>query len=787
MIHLSAISWGASHWFVPAVLVALAFCALVAWCYRGVRSLPGTHFAMTLKLIAIGILLVCLLEPLISGIRPRPGANLLVFLIDSSKSMQIEGRGLLGPDAMRSCLSDEEENLRTRLEQDFDVRVYRFDRDLEQLDSVDGLEFSGEASNLNAALQALAARFVDRPLAGVVLLTDGNATDASVDGETFETSEFPFPIYPVFSETEVQPRDLSLKNVSVSQTHFETSPSIVTADVVAQKMLGETLHVQLRSVDGKVVEEREIEAAADGIAVPVRFRFRPDDSGLSFYSLRVSTAADKASADFSTAETSQEVTLANNAATLMVNRGSGPYRILYVAGRPNWEFKFLRRALERDDEVQLIGLLRIAKKEPKFQFRDTSNANSNRLYRGFDGEDEEDVEAYDQPVLVRIGVADSQELAAGFPTTEDVLYEYDAVIVDDLEASFFSPDQMLLLRRYVAQRGGGLLMLGGVDTFAHGNYQKTPLGELLPVYLSDSETTPQANAAWQLRLTREGLLETWARLRTTEAEEQKRIEGMPTFETVSAVGRIKPGAIQVATLFDGEQDRPAIATQRFGRGRAAAFLLGDAWRWSLRRERTEDDDLALFWRQAIRWLVADVPRRAEIEVEPNATATEHKIVVTTRTVEFEPDDAAVVELKVTQPGDTEPIRITAEPSDERVGVYEASFAPRAAGGYRVEANVTAADGENLLPAEAGWVSAPAEREFQQLQVNSRRLLELAKRSKGTSVAPDRINQLVEILESRPAPVTEQWVAPLWHRGWVLGLTVFCLCGEWGIRRWRGMA
>jgi len=215
--------------------------------------------------------------------------------------------------------------------------------------------------------------------------------------------------------------------------------------------------------------------------------------------------------------------------------------------------------------------------------------------------------------------------------------------------------------------------------------------------------------------------------------------------------------------------------------------LGDAWRWSLRRKRTEDDDLALFWRQAIRWLVADVPKRAEIEVQPNATSTEYKIFVTTRTVEFEPDDAAVVELTVTQPGNDEPIQLTAEPSGERVGVYEASFAPRTAGGYRVEAKVTAADGENLLPAEAGWVSAPAEREFEQLRVNTRRLSELAERSEGTSVSPDRIDQLTELLESRPAPVTEQWVAPLWHRGWVLGLTVFCLCGEWGIRRWKGMA
>ena len=65
----------------------------------------------------------------------------------------------------------------------------------------------------------------------------------------------------------------------------------------------------------------------------------------------------------------QEATLVNNRKLVTVNRGKGPYRVLYVSGRPNWEFKFLRRAIQEDQEVQLVGLLRIAKREAKFDFR----------------------------------------------------------------------------------------------------------------------------------------------------------------------------------------------------------------------------------------------------------------------------------------------------------------------------------------------------------------------------------------------------------------------------------
>ena len=35
----------------------------------------------------------------------------------------------------------------------------------------------------------------------------------------------------------------------------------------------------------------------------------------------------------------------------MVDRGQGPFRVLYVTGRPNWDFKFLRRAIAEDDLV----------------------------------------------------------------------------------------------------------------------------------------------------------------------------------------------------------------------------------------------------------------------------------------------------------------------------------------------------------------------------------------------------------------------------------------------------
>ncbi len=83
---------------------------------------------------------------------------------------------------------------------------------------------------------------------------------------------------------------------------------------------------------------------------------------------------------------SVELTQGNNARFQVVDRGRGPYRILYVAGRPNWEHKFLKRALEEDAEIRLASLLRIAKKEPKFSsatIRSTLRIHCFRVSKGY--------------------------------------------------------------------------------------------------------------------------------------------------------------------------------------------------------------------------------------------------------------------------------------------------------------------------------------------------------------------------------------------------------------------
>jgi uncharacterized membrane protein len=322
-----------------------------------------------------------------------------------------------------------------------------------------------------------------------------------------------------------------------------------------------------------------------------RFQLKPEQSGLSFYRIQVAPKEDAQPASANVAGT-VEATLANNERVIVVDRGRGPYRVLYVAGRPNWEYKFLNRAVMEDDQVQLVGLIRVARREPKFEFRGRAGESSNPLFRGFGNQSKEEIERYDQPVLIRLFPPDTQntaELQSGFPKLPEDLYSFHAVIIDDLESEFFTPDQMTLLQKFVSERGGGFLMLGGAESFQQGKYQRTPIADMLPVYL-DQPSDGQPPPDLRLSFTREGWLQPWARLRNNEADERRRLDEVPPFGVLNQVRAVKPGASPVVMASDGHGAlQPAIVVQRFGSGRTGAVLLGDLWHWGLKDEANRTD------------------------------------------------------------------------------------------------------------------------------------------------------------------------------------------------------
>lgn len=788
---LASLVLGARGWLWPAVAIVALSAVVLAWAYRGLTGPRWLRItAATLKAVGIALLAAILLDPLWSTSRARPGENVVLLLVDTSQSMQVKGRDQKASSAaaFRERIEDERQPWLVRLKQDFDVRRYTFDSRLEPRTDYAGLEFNGRSSSLHAALRSLAERFQGRPVAGIVVLSDGVATDLNSNDTTKRSAELAAlpPVFPVLPPQIEPAAEVSLARVTATQTSFEDAPVTLLADATSQGFDGEPLVCEVLDESGKVIHTQEQTPTGRDTPATFRFQFRPEREGLSFYRVRV---AAKSQLDvWKDVSKSREATLANNERLVQVDRGRGPYRILYVGGAPNPEHKFLGRALAEDTQVELLTLMRIARREPKFDFRTRAGESTNPLFRGFDKTTDE-TERYDQPVFVRLGIKDERELRDGFPKNADQLFGYHAIILDDVEAELFTTDQMTLISRFVSERGGGLLMLGGPDSFEKGKFAKTPVADVLPVYLQRTTTSqPPPAEGYRLQLTREGWLEPWMRLRASEADERERLDKMPaTFRSLNHVSGIKPGASVLAVAVDpAAKQLPALVVQTYGRGRAAALLIGDLWRWRLKAE-PENQDLEKSWRQWIRWLAADVPGRVSVahEMVADELAPAVRLAIRARDADFQPLDNAVVTLQVTPP-DGKPLTIDAEPSRTEPGVYEASYVPRAPGAYRAMAKVVDGAGVDLGQVETGWTNDSAADEFRALTPDRAALTELARTTQGETIELAGLDDFAASLAARPVKETVQTLFPLWHTSGVFMLAIACLASEWGLRRWRGL-
>ncbi|MDZ4288202.1 MAG: glutamine amidotransferase [Prosthecobacter sp.] len=751
--------------------------------------------ALACKASAWILLAVLVADPVWSRTQPKIGENEVVIAADNSASLAIaEQAGKTTRAAqMKAALggnSDAAPPWLDELSKMFRVKTQMVGERLQNVGDFQSLTHDGQKSELSGALKTLRQNSPDSHLAAVVLISDGNPTDAAA-----WQREGRAPVFPVLVGQAAPAPDLALMEPTVTQTPFEDTPITITTRVLGHGFAGKEVSVSAIDELGKAVTTEKFRLAKDGEAQAVRLRVPAAKPGVSFYRLAVMESAltPKIGGDEWKMLTS-EATLANNERKIAIDRGSGPYRVLYISGRPNWEYKFLRRALAADTEVQMPSLIRIAKREPKFEWRGRAGETSNPLFRGFGQQGK--AQRYDQPVLVRLGTRDAKELSDGFPKSpEEFFGEYRAIIIDDLEAEYFTQEQMHLIERFVSERGGALLMLGGQECYQAGGYDHTPIGRMLPVYL-DRVTQAAPVSDGRLNLTREGWLEPWTRLRTTREEDEQRLAQMPGFFSVNQVFSIKPGASVLATISDQEQTaHPALAAQRFGEGRVGALMIADLWRWGMKNDEARKD-LDRAWRQLMRWLVVDVPDRIEITATPVGNRV--TLAVRVRDRAFRPQDDAMVKIEVT-PAAKDPTKpakpsvLYAEPSLKEAGLFEAEYFTRDPGFYRATATVEKAAahadqaGDKVLGSKTtGWAYDPGAVEFAALSPGRAWMEQVAKDTGGQVLALADLPRLPELLKNIRVPIEETLTQPLWHAPWVFALMLGLLITEWWLRRKGGM-
>ena len=164
-------------WALALVLVGAA--ALARYAYRGVSSSPSRRLVLTgLRFVTLMALVVVLMRPVIHHTTVDGRDVVIPILVDTSRSMAIDDAdGVRRIDRARDFIKSQ---LLPALGRDFQVEVLSFGEALAAA-SADSLSATARRSDLGGALAGIQERFRGRPVAGVILISDGADTGGGPD------------------------------------------------------------------------------------------------------------------------------------------------------------------------------------------------------------------------------------------------------------------------------------------------------------------------------------------------------------------------------------------------------------------------------------------------------------------------------------------------------------------------------------------------------------------------------------------------------------------------------
>jgi uncharacterized membrane protein len=541
-------------------------------------------------LLAVSALLAAVLRPARVTARESVVGARVVVLADTSRSMALPangGGGGRGGDK-RFQVRDRAIEAIAKSAQSARLTVLGFadgaplpfpmaasDKAAEQLTT------SGVHSDLGAAIRALAASPEERP-AALVVVSDGRLDDPPEDAsdESLRAlgDALRVPIDTVAVSRDA-PADASVRHVSAAGAAVAHVPLPLRVEVGCVGLPCDDVTVTARELrdDGPpTVLASGVAHAKDGKAT-----------------LDLTVTLERAGArivEVAIAPPSGDTLPENDRRLVTFHVARERVRVLHVAGRPTDDTRALRQWLKGDASIDVVAFFIL--RTPT----DDANASQNELS------------------------------LIPFPVDElftEHLPSFDAVVLQDFDAQPYGLVKYLPnLARYV-RGGGGLVMVGGQNSFVAGGYAGSPLADVLPVELDGSPGATSADTSpftpvWTPEGRAAPLL---SPLREIVGDE------LPDFPGTNVLGPLRRGGVALwshpTRTTRGGAPMPVLAIGEEGDGRSIAMGIDGAWELEFSRlgSRTAGRGHGALWDGLLGWLMRD-PRfePAQMEVPGGCTA-----------------------------------------------------------------------------------------------------------------------------------------------------------------------
>jgi hypothetical protein len=241
--------------------------------------------------------------------------------------------------------------------------------------------------------------------------------------------------------------DLEVVKIDAPRSAEEDFPVEIWATVRRRGYDKRTVEVQLTE-ENRTVKRVTVELDKDHPTQRVPIKFVPRNPGTQKYQVQIEAEPDEA------------IPQNNVKKFLLKVAPSRKVKLLFVEGGLRPGFAPIKRALKNDPRIQLVDRYK-ADKELK-HYRGTKNIGGHSF--GF------------------------------YPDSKEVLFDFDAIIFGNVDASHFTKQQLENTVEFVRTRGGGFLMLGGSKSLGNSllenSYINTPIAQMLPVELELGKARP---------------------------------------------------------------------------------------------------------------------------------------------------------------------------------------------------------------------------------------------------------------------------------------------------------
>ena len=664
-------------------------------------------------------------------------ADRTVMQLDTKQRQAIASSSRL--DLGKSVLTQSGRQIFESLGESLDVSYHAFgqsprlisDNEVMITEDLMGLEAKEPGTSITASLEAVASSG-GIPLAGIVLLSDGidNAKSQRSEVVLQNLGVRGIPVYTVPIGL-TDPDDVSIRNIVMQEVAYSGDKVPVLVQIQSKGYERRTARLAV------LLNDRRVSSRI------IRF-----DGGLQFEEVdfRVDVyEKGAAQIDVIIEPFDDEISTVNNRVSRSVRIVNEKVNVLYIEGNARWEYRYLRAILKRDPRINATFI--------------ASNVG---------------------PEVAR----NSPEHIERFPNDREDAFQYDLVILGDVDASFFTDDELRLLEELIRDRGASLLMLCG-PMYSPGSYTGTPVQAMLPVRFDTEAGWKKIAESVYPVLTREGRSSLVMTLEN-EVELNDRIwSRMAPMDQLPPLLSAKPGATVLAVLSDStarDQSYPLVAWQRYGTGKCMSIASDRLWRL---RYRTGDKYHWRVWSQCIQFMTLSrlmgEHKRIRLETDRSVYAVDGQCRLYAHVLDdsFDPVVQPVFEVYVLSiDGGQAKQLVSLRPDKSQPGLYEGYFAPPDPGRYRLEAN----ENDQRVSSTTEFQVADVRQELIDTDMSLAHLQRIANLTGGASLGIRELSKLSSLVNDRLITTKVRSERPLWDNSLVVLLLVALLGAEWILRR-----